>query len=194
MIAWLARALLFTLRVKIDQPENFDPNTNNIYAIWHGQQFMPIILFTKLIKIRRCGMISTSKDGDILAACMESLNYEIIRGSSSKNSARALLKMVRMVKAGCVMGFGIDGPKGPRGVIKPGIIFLAQKTGRPIVPISYTISKKYVFSKAWDKFEVPLPWQKIVFKFGEPIFIAKNITKEQIPELTQLLTNRMGRL
>jgi lysophospholipid acyltransferase (LPLAT)-like uncharacterized protein len=192
-IAIIVRLLRLTFKIEIIKPENFDFNTSYIYAAWHGQLFIPIMLLPKLLNIPLGGIVSTSKDGDIMAACMASLDYRIVRGSSSKQSIKALLTMVNMVKQGFSVGFAIDGPKGPRGIVKPGIIFLAQKTGRQIVPVSYKIKKKYILIKSWDKFEIPLPWQKIVFQLGEPIAVPAELTKEQVFELTESLAEKMGR-
>jgi len=194
MLAGVVKGLRLTFKVEIVKSELIDLDKPNIYSLWHGEQFITIMLLSKLLKIPIGGIVSTSKDGDILAACMESLDYRTIRGSSSKQGARALLQIIKMTNQGCATGFAVDGPRGPRKIIKPGIIYLAQKTGQQIVPVTYEISKKYIFKKAWDKFEVPLPWQKIIFKLGDPISVPAKTSKEQIEEMAKFLAQEMDKL
>ncbi len=34
------------------------------------------------------------------------------------------------------------------------------------------------YEKSWDKFEFPLPFGKIIFKYGDPVYIYKNSENE----------------
>ena len=65
-----------------------------------------------------------------------------------------------------------DGPKGPAREVKAGILYLAQKTGLPIIPIANALSRKLEFSRAWDRFQVPLPFSKAVVVHGRLVFVG----------------------
>lgn len=76
-----------------------------------------------------------------------------------------------------------DGPRGPRQEMKAGILVASKKTQIPFYFLNVTISNSKVFEKAWDKFELPLPFSKIDIKLSEAIVIDKNDEKETINEL-----------
>ncbi|MFX5622524.1 DUF374 domain-containing protein, partial [Acinetobacter baumannii] len=88
--------------------------------------------------------ISPSKDGDLLTVWLKKLGYEVIRGSSRHQNISALAGMIRKLKKGYSLGFGIDGPIGPIYKVKPGMTHMAQKLGIPIVPVGSAFSQKWV--------------------------------------------------
>ena len=84
----------------------------------------------------------------------------------------------------------VDGPRGPKGVVKPGAIFLAAKSGLEIVPVSCDAKRKWILP-SWDNFEIPKPFAKVVVTMGDPIAI-KDITghtqiKDQAEKLAEIL-------
>ncbi|HEX8899213.1 MAG TPA: hypothetical protein VF751_10995, partial [Chthoniobacterales bacterium] len=52
-----------------------------------------------------------------------------------------------------------------------GVIFLAQKSGAPIVPIHMEYSSCWRL-KSWDRFVVPRPFAKLRAIFGAPLHIT----------------------
>ena len=66
------------------------------------------------------------------------------------------------------MGTPVDGPKGPIFQVKHGMIYISQKSGVPIVPMGVAYSKKWIFNKTWDKFQLPKPFSRGVVIFGTP--------------------------
>ena len=83
--------------------------------------------------------------------------------------------MIRKLKAGYSLGFGIDGPIGPIYKVKPGMTHMAQKLRIPIIPVGSAFSRSWVFEKAWDKYEIPKPFAKAVFYLGKPFIIEKEV-------------------
>ena len=61
------------------------------------------------------------------------INMKIIYGSSKKGVS-AFIKMIKAIENGESIAITPDGPKGPKEIVKDGIIKLAQTTGAPIVP------------------------------------------------------------
>ncbi len=70
------------------------------------------------------------------------------------------------------MGFTPDGPRGPLREVQSGVLFVAQKTGRPIVPIAFGAKRRWVFKGRWDEFIVPKPFNQIAMVYGEPIVVG----------------------
>jgi lysophospholipid acyltransferase (LPLAT)-like uncharacterized protein len=120
-------------------------------------------------------LVSPSKDGDLLEGWLQKLGYVVVRGSSRTKNVAGTKKLIRTINSGVCMGWGIDGPIGPIYKVKPGMTYLAQKLKVAIVPVGCALSKKWVFEKAWDRFEIPKPFSKTVFVIGEPIFISEEM-------------------
>jgi lysophospholipid acyltransferase (LPLAT)-like uncharacterized protein len=117
--------------------------------------------------------VSPSRDGDILTVWLERLGYEIIRGSSRSRNIEALVGMMRKLKEGYSLGFGIDGPIGPIYRVKPGMTHLAQKFNIPIIPVGSAFSRCWVVKKAWDQYEIPKPFSKAALYLGEPFSVSR---------------------
>ena len=63
----------------------------------------------------------------------------------------------------------VDGPRGPRGGVKPGVAFLARAAGVPVYPVGVGVGCGRRLHKAWDHFLLPLPFTRAVFVVGAPL-------------------------
>ena len=143
-------------------------NTGVVFAFWHGEQFVPFYVHKKQnVAI----MSSLSKDGEIQAGILQRFGYIPVRGSSSRGAERALVEMIRHMKKGRSTAYAVDGPRGPLHEIKPGAVYTALKSGCPLIPVSGSAQIYKIFSKAWDKYELPLPFTRAVIAYGEPIYV-----------------------
>lgn len=173
LLAYYLTCLLHsTLRVEVKHHSDYDAKKQYLGAFWHGKQFLPVFDMAQH-QTKRAVLISSSKDGDILAAWLEKIGYTIIRGSSRHNNLRALAQMIRALKKGYTIGYGIDGPIGPIYTVKPGMTHMAKKLGLEIIPIGSAFSRKWVVSKAWDRYEIPKPFAKAVLYIGKPMVIKE---------------------
>ncbi|MEO0813878.1 MAG: DUF374 domain-containing protein, partial [Myxococcota bacterium] len=110
-------------------------------------------------------VVSRSSDGDLLAPALRARGVVPVRGSSAKNGrdkggARALVSMIRHVREGSVGIITVDGPRGPRGTVQPGIAMLARKTGALIVPVVLIPRFRTILSRTWDRMQLPLPFAR----------------------------------
>jgi len=76
----------------------------------------------------------------------------------------------------------LDGPRGPRGVVKPGLIALAKQSGVPIVPFYLSINRAWVL-RSWDRCLVPKPFSKIVVRWGRLITVPKDMDERTFEEI-----------
>jgi lysophospholipid acyltransferase (LPLAT)-like uncharacterized protein len=120
-------------------------------------------------------LISTSNDGQIIASICERFGYGLVRGTASsiREGGRAVIKMIRLLKSGKNVAITPDGPKGPLHKVKPGLIYMAQKTSCPILPSTCVVKKKKTLN-SWDRFVLPLPFNKGLVLYGNPIYIGKD--------------------
>jgi lysophospholipid acyltransferase (LPLAT)-like uncharacterized protein len=184
--SWRARALLAfgfglyrlwarTLRLQVEDPHDvvgFVRNQPVIFAIWHNRLLMLPRVFDPSFPTRQSfGLISASRDGDLIASFIERSGYGTIRGSSSRKGMLALRQLVDTLAAGSNVLLTPDGPRGPVYQASQGVIFLAQKSGAPIVPIHMEYSSSWRL-KSWDRFVVPRPFAKLRAIFGAPVRVA----------------------
>ncbi|MEJ2657066.1 MAG: hypothetical protein P8012_07690, partial [Desulfobacterales bacterium] len=80
----------------------------------------------------------------------------------------ALRRMINNLKENKLAAHIEDGPKGPSGIVKSGVILLAHATNAAIVPFSVSAEKAWHFN-SWDKFLLPKPFSKVFLRFGEMI-------------------------
>src|SRR6185436_7556625 len=136
-------------------------------------------------------MVSQSKDGEYIAQVMERLRLQPVRGSTSRGGGSALREMIHRVQEGGQVGFTPDGPKGPLQTIHGGVVEVARATGRPIIPTSISSRRKFVFTKSWDQFFMPLPFSHIVVAHGKPLYIAKDLPLEEAKTMVRDELNRI---
>ncbi len=140
-----------------------------IYAFWHQRQ----VFFTWTHRGEPISvLVSRSRDGELIARTMALSGIRASRGSSSRGGAAGLRDMMAVMAEGFDVGFTPDGPKGPARQVKEGVIFLAQKLGAPIVPITNGVSRKLEFPRSWDRFQVPLPFSRAVVVCAPPIEVG----------------------
>jgi len=168
----LARMIGMTLRMDNDDlyaPERqdiYDKYGSALFAVWHGINF-PVLWGYRHKNIHI--IMSQSADGEILARLAQHLGCQTIRGSSTRGGKRALIEIARKVRAGALATIAVDGPKGPRHEVKPGIITLSHLTGCPIIPAGSAMSHYYTF-QSWDRFQLPYPFSRVVTRIGDPWF------------------------
>jgi lysophospholipid acyltransferase (LPLAT)-like uncharacterized protein len=171
-----------TLRFEIeDRAEviNAPPNERYIGALWHNRLLLfPFVLKRYLPQRQGAALISTSRDGAILADLVERFGYEVVRGSSSRKGASAMRQLAEVIASGRDVVITPDGPRGPAYELGQGIVFLAQQTGAAVVPVNMEYSSCWRL-RSWDRFILPKPFAKVRVIFGKPHRVAQTSTEEE---------------
>ena len=176
-----------TLKIEIIGKENMEEDKPYVLALWHNK-VVATVLALGFIK-KRAGLASPSADGELISVPLEKLGYKMIRGSSGKDSVKGLVQLIKAVKEGYTIGTPLDGPKGPRFEAKQGMMYVAQKSGRPMVFMGAAYSKKWVLSKTWDKCQIPKPFSKVICVISEPFYLEKSIPVEDYKEIVEKKLN-----
>ena len=167
----LLKALERTLRYQIDDRAGIvgkPVRENYIGALWHNRLLIfPLVLRRFFPNRHGAALISASRDGDLLSDAIHRFDYDVVRGSSSKLGASGLLQLSDVLAGGRDVVITPDGPRGPAYELGPGIIFLAQKTGAPVLPINMEYSSCWRV-KSWDRFIIPKPFSKVRVIIGRP--------------------------
>ncbi len=161
-----------------------------IFALWHGD-FIPVMHYARRSKV--CVVVSRSPDGEILARILRAWGYRTVRGSNTRGGARAVIDLARVVGRGGDAAIAVDGPKGPRHVVKSGIVLLAKVTGCPIVPLGVGMSR-FVQFRSWDRFRAPLPLCRAVVMAGDPVQVPADASDEELERKRVELEEAMLRL
>lgn len=162
-----------------------------IAALWH-QRILPCLGYVKRFKgFDPCIMISQSKDGDLISPIAQRLGLRPVRGSSSRGGKEALIAIVRMLRESQAAVHIVDGPLGPKGVVKAGLIQMAQVTGAAIMPVYVSANKAWLM-KSWDRFLVPKPFSKVLITWGEPFLVPRKLDPGSFEALRKEIESRMA--
>lgn len=174
ILSLFLRFVYVTGRVKMHMPEAAKPYMSGekqaIFCFWHGRMILHV--FKKPHHRALRVLISRHRDGQIITDVLKWFNIGTVRGSTKKSGDAAIREILSVVHSGDNICITPDGPKGPAFVAQHGAAYIAQRTGLPLIPISFSASRAKKF-ESWDQFVLPKPFSKIVFVVGEPIIVGE---------------------
>ncbi|NOT48660.1 MAG: lysophospholipid acyltransferase family protein [Acidobacteria bacterium] len=190
----LIRTIGRTIRYEVEGWENFDAieaaGKLPIYAFWHNRIFASTYFFRN----RGIAVItSQSKDGEYIARFIQRLGYGAIRGSSTRGGVGALVEMIKAMRNGTPTAFTLDGPKGPRYVVKPGALMLAKKTGNPVIPFLVECRSFWTIN-SWDRLQIPKPFTKAKLIIGKPLYCSENADEHELDKARMNLQSTLDEL
>jgi len=180
LLTWVASIVLKlwggTLRWRFTDEAGYmhrDPSEPLLVGVWHNRILVLPLCFEWLCRrVRRLNILtSASRDGELLSKLVARFGMESVRGSSSRKSVVALRLLQKRLEEGSDVAITPDGPRGPVYEISPGLIYLAAKTGKPVMFIRVDY-ERYWELRSWDKFRIPKPFSQVHITFLNPIFIT----------------------
>jgi lysophospholipid acyltransferase (LPLAT)-like uncharacterized protein len=192
-VCWL-RVWERTLRYEVDDRAGIlgKPVTENyIGALWHNRLLIfPLVLRRFFPQRPGAALISASRDGDLLADAVRRFGYDVVRGSSSRLGASAILQLAEMLESGRDVVITPDGPRGPVYELGPGIVFLARKTGAAVLPMNLEYSRCWRVG-SWDRFIIPQPFSKVRVLVDQPHHIKSFGASDELETDRLALQNAM---
>lgn len=166
------RLYSFTFRLRIENEAEWMAYLNQggtvVLCAWHQQFFSAIKYFQKYRHLNPSIMISKSRDGEIIAGVASRSGWQPIRGSSSRGGAEALRTIIDRFGQSRLVGHIVDGPRGPAGKVKAGVIRLAHAADAVIIPF-YTSADRAWYFNSWDNFFLPKPFSIVNISFDRMI-------------------------
>ena len=173
---FIALAMLIlraTCRVRIHndpRPALRADGARYVYSVLHAHQIAAAICRER----GTAAMVSQSRDGDAVALGFRLMGIKTVRGSSSlsgkdKGGLSALANLIEHVRTGKPAYLAVDGPRGPRNRVHKGIAVLSQQTGAALLNVVAVPSRRWIFKRSWDRFQIPWPFSRI------DIFVAETI-------------------
>ena len=162
-------------------PQKLPKGLNVIYVFWHSKTF----LIMPYCRNHNIGVLTLMdwKNYFYDRLCTV-FGYRTVPVRDASSAAR---RLAEMLENGYSIALAVDGPQGPTGAIRPGAIYLSQKTKRPIVAINVKYEKSLRIEKRWDKYEIPLPLTRTFFTVSDPIYPAGKNAGEIEAELREKL-------
>jgi lysophospholipid acyltransferase (LPLAT)-like uncharacterized protein len=180
-----------TLRYRVEGLHYYDAivasGRQPVMAFWHGR-ILPATFY-----FRRRGIVvitSENFDGEWIARIIERFGYGTARGSTTRGGRRAMVQLVRAIKAGKPAGFTLDGPRGPARVAQPGAVWLAHATGNPLLPFHLEAARAWTL-RSWDRTQIPKPFTSVALVVGEPIPVGADATEAQLESARAVLEQRL---
>ncbi|MBU4134636.1 DUF374 domain-containing protein [bacterium] len=162
-----------------------------IYGFWDGRQMM---LFPFAVGKNLVILATRSDAGEVLKVIHRFFTLKVIRGSSSSGGAAALKGMIRALRGGMNGALAVDGPRGPVGIAKPGIIQMAKMSGAVILPLAAGIKKKIFINSYWNKVQIPLPFTSGQYVIGRAIEIPRDADRQEMNKLLALFQMELEKI
>jgi lysophospholipid acyltransferase (LPLAT)-like uncharacterized protein len=183
------RVLGATWRVRVEGRDT--TQGGGLGALWHSG-LLPGTHFFRDRGVAMC--VSRSRDGDRIAAVLCRLGYaQPPRGSSSGGGTVVLRRLVRLLRSGVSVGMLCDGPRGPARRAKIGVVSLARLAGVPITPVAVS-ARPRLRLRSWDRTLLPIPFARVVWRFGEPIDVPRDADPESEERICRALDRQLAHL
>lgn len=194
----LLRALTLTYRWRVHAPrELLDLMASGggfAVAIWHRDMSLIQSLGRHLgFSERVAVMVALSQAGEVEARLLTMMGYRVVRGSEKRRGKEALEELIDLVRQGAIPAFVVDGPSGPPGVVKPGVIRLAQRCRIPIVPVAFLPSREWRLP-TWDATRIPKPFSSCIWVSTVPIAIPAELDAEAFEVWTRRISQTLHAL
>ncbi len=193
---WYIRLIAATTKWEVRDINNFYNNLEKygsvIFIAWHGRVPMIPYFWDKRKALK--ALVSPHRDGQMMVGLLRRFGIGIIPGSSNEHAKTAAVALMRELKGGTTIAIIPDGPRGPSMTLSPSPVFYGQKTGKPIIGVTYSIANSHIVEKSWDRMLFPTPFNRGICAATEPFFIPQNATEAELEQYRQKIENRLNEL
>jgi lysophospholipid acyltransferase (LPLAT)-like uncharacterized protein len=167
--------VLRTSRIRVESHPDVDRLVRErhvavIYALWHRHVFF-VPLLRRYERRPVAALLSLHRDAQIVGVAARLRGITLVSGSSTRGGARAYRQLLAWLASPASACITPDGPKGPAGTIKPGVIRLAEQSSCMVVPVAFIASRMRRL-RSWDRTIVPLPFGCHRLILGAPLDLA----------------------
>lgn len=196
LATWAMKILFATCRIDhrrvAEDGTPYAPSKGSVrfcFCLWHDAIVCAVF---SMPTFQLSGLISRHQDGSYLTHAVKLVGITPVRGSASRGGAQATRQLIDMPDLHvCITP---DGPRGPRRVMKDGIVYLSSRTSRPIVPTTITASRYWSCPGGWSDMLIPKPFSRVLLLAGAPIEVSPELTRTEISELTDRIQIEMNRM
>jgi lysophospholipid acyltransferase (LPLAT)-like uncharacterized protein len=166
-ISWVYK----TSHVEINDPNHIlDSTDKNILVFWHGDSYC---MYPSLKGYNVKIATTVDRRGDYIEDMCRYFGYSVFRVPDISNGGLHLLKLTRLLRDSDEhMAIAIDGPLGPLHHINDFSLLISYMSKRDIVPVKLKIKRYFTLNHRWDKFKIPLPFNRIELEIGFKIEVT----------------------
>jgi 3-deoxy-D-manno-octulosonic-acid transferase len=160
---------------------------NVLFSFWHGRQ-LPLIYTHGHEGISV--LVSINRDGQYAANILHGMGFSTVRGSTSLGGFEAVQAISRILRSGRDCAITPDGPRGPAGILKPGLVHMMRRGKVPVVPMGAS-GWPSVRMRSWDRFMLVLPFSRMTVVEGQPQFLEKAPDQKALISMIRTETDRV---
>src|SRR5262245_11115458 len=154
-----------------------------ILGMWHGQFMMlPII---KPSYLPADVMLARHRDAGVMAEALKHFDMTLIRGAGAasrhkdRGGAHAYMAAVQALRDGRSVAMTADVPGGEARRAGLGIVMVARRSGRPIIPVAIA-TRRYLALNTWSRMTINLPYSGLGFAVGPVIEVPRDAPEEDL--------------
>ena len=186
LIVWVFLVILqATCKIRIQNHNDFCGHRNFVYSLWHRFWFLWAVSFVRSHR-RHAWLQHPAAYMKPIHIGLKLMGIRVLLGSGGEEGRKASNDLVALLRQGWSTVISPDGPSGPQGVLKRGVLHIALQSEVPILPVRFVASRSFALP-SWDKKLLPLPLSKITVVFEKPIFVNES----NFIEAAKLLADRM---
>ncbi|MEK7823907.1 MAG: lysophospholipid acyltransferase family protein [Candidatus Eisenbacteria bacterium] len=165
------------VRVRLHERDTLlDRGERCIFAFWHAR-LLPLVFTHRRRSI--AVLIGRHRDGELIARIITRLGFLTGRGSSTRGGEEGIREMLRHAEDRRLLALTPDGPRGPAERVKPGLVYLASRTGCPVIPVATAARHAWTLD-SWDRFRIPQPFARVVVAYGAPIAVPARLRDDEV--------------
>lgn len=167
-----------------------------VLSIWHGQFMMLPIMKPKREAVVKA-MVSRHGDAELIGEVLRRFGMELIRGAGAgkrkrnRGGATAMRETLRALESGATVVMTADVPPGPARRAGSGIATIGARSGRPVVPHAIATSR-YIALPTWSALTINLPFSKMAYVVGEPVFVPDTEDQDEIEKGRQAIERALA--
>jgi len=161
---------------------------NVIYSLWHRFWFLWAVSFVRSHR-RHAWMQHPAAYMKPVHIGLRLMGIRVLLGSGGEEGREAANDLVGLLCQGWSTVISPDGPYGPQRVLKKGVLHIALKSGVPILPVRFIVSRTFVLP-SWDRKLLPLPFSRLTVFIGDPIVVTESNFEQAAELLAEKMTNQ----
>jgi 3-deoxy-D-manno-octulosonic-acid transferase len=203
LAARYTRFVRATSTIVLDPPDGVERMAGNhpfILAMWHGQfVLMPTLRELHGGGYRVSAIVARHRDATAIRTLLEDFDIEVVSGAGAgdrkkdRGGASALRTALRLLRDGSTFSITADIPPGPARRAGEGVVITAKFSGRPVLPFAVA-TKRFIVLPTWSRMTINLPFSKLAYVIGEPIWVPSDASDDMIEEKRRAVEDGLNRV
>lgn len=143
------------------------PSGPVIFIGWHEANLIAIAVHRLMRKRPVAALVPAGLAGRVMRGWLIGAGVAPVAMKHGQ-SRSALSALCLAIEAGHDVVIAVDGPEGPAHKVQDGAVWIARRTGAPLIPAGFAATPRLRLPR-WDGLVVPLPWARTIAVMGKPI-------------------------